>query len=365
MAVFFSVLLLLIVGAFVLTGLATWISTKRLTLRNIFTFSFAVGAAYSLGFVFNMWLDAASGNVLVNEVAWPSFTWCVITFSCLAAAILTNGSALTLSIPFFLHAAIVLFFATTMAEIVFIACPLLLASFAIFYLHRKLNVPFLIGRHRKATNFLFNLSALSLSIPFLLITSAALVFMPASVPPSRQIIFIAFFFLVACGLVMSRSMLRPNTIQNTDEENLRWSWLRAIEWEAWPFFISQPVVPILLYSFAWWKIIIGLILIQFAWTVLVRNKFVSVALAGGGAIFVLLKWVVCPITAYRFFEQGQFGLAALAFLWPFAMLIIKQIVWMIMALILIPFQIEIMQIGIVQSLFMNKLGYSQREVDSN
>jgi hypothetical protein len=96
-----------------------------------------------------------------------------------------------------------------------------------------------------------------------------------------------------------------NPDQHSDEDNLRWTLLRAIEWDAWPFFISQPIVPVLLYSFVWWEIIIALMLIQFAWAVFIRNTFVSVWLAASGAIFVRLKWVICPIIAYKLFVQGQ------------------------------------------------------------
>ena len=44
-----------------------------------------------------------------------------------------------------------------------------------------------------------------------------------------------------------------NPEEHTNEENLRWSLLRGIEWGIWPAFLSIPVVPISLIFFSWWK----------------------------------------------------------------------------------------------------------------
>jgi hypothetical protein len=49
----------------------------------------------------------------------------------------------------------------------------------------------------------------------------------------------------------------------TEPELQRWLHLRAIEWAAWPAFITQPVVPILFMFFPALFVIIGLIAVDF------------------------------------------------------------------------------------------------------
>jgi hypothetical protein len=47
-----------------------------------------------------------------------------------------------------------------------------------------------------------------------------------------------------------------NPSEHSDDENLRFCWLRAVEWGNWPTFISQPVVPIAILFWSW-KIVVG------------------------------------------------------------------------------------------------------------
>jgi hypothetical protein len=53
-------------------------------------------------------------------------------------------------------------------------------------------------------------------------------------------------------------MLNPNV--HSDDLNLRWCWLRATEWIRWPYFIPQPVVPVML-VFWLWQAVIAIVLI--------------------------------------------------------------------------------------------------------
>ena len=66
-------------------------------------------------------------------------------------------------------------------------------------------------------------------------------------------------------------MWRPE--QHSDDENLRWALLRAIEWKHWPLFLSQPIVPVLLYFYPWpW--VIGLVFVAtFVWWLMVSSQF--------------------------------------------------------------------------------------------
>ena len=88
----------------------------------------------------------------------------------------------------------------------------------------------------------------------------------------------------------------------TDEENLRWCWLRAVEWGQWPLFSSQLVVPILLLFFAWWKIVVMVVIITWMW-VLIRYKYVNMILAGSGPFVIILKWPISKRQNFQFFSK--------------------------------------------------------------
>jgi len=147
-----------------------------------------------------------------------------------------------------------------------------------------------------------------------------------------------------------------NADQHTDDDNLRWSWLRAVEWDAYPFFISQPVVPLLLTAVTWWKILVGLFLVQLVWTSFVLTRFVSTRLSDVGPVIVLAKWIICPLVAFYLYKTDQIWLAVVALTWPIAMLlVVKPIAWGVMALVIEPFNIELSQIGVIQRRLMQQL----------
>lgn len=140
----------------------------------------------------------------------------------------------------------------------------------------------------------------------------------------------------------------------THDENVRWSWLRAVEWIRWPYFISQPIVPVMLLFWPWQATITGVLASNLLWFVFVRPHSVSLPVAKFGACFVRLKWVVCPITSFYLFNRGATGEALLALLWPVLIAVIPSIPGInLVALIVIPTS----EIGPVQMRFMAALGY--------
>lgn len=152
-----------------------------------------------------------------------------------------------------------------------------------------------------------------------------------------------------------------NPSEHSDEVNLRWSWLRAVEWIVWPLFISQPLVPVLLY-FAPWQWIIGLVvLVTFLWRLFVVPAAVSPRLAFFGAIFVKFRFATAPIMAYLIWHEGEPWIAALALGWPFVGIFVAQ--W-VLAILQAPVSLTVLgqasQIGLVQTRFMARLGYERR-----
>ena len=110
---------------------------------------------------------------------------------------------------------------------------------------------------------------------------------------------------------------RLNFETGTDAEIERRLWLRAVEWAAWPAFVTQPIIPILFVFFSPLSVIIGLLIADFLWR-FVRYSFVSLGLATRAVLFVSdLKWL-CSIGATVYLlTQQHYTTAILAFLWLF------------------------------------------------
>ena len=103
----------------------------------------------------------------------------------------------------------------------------------------------------------------------------------------------------------------------TNEEIQRWLWLRAVEWAAYPTFVTQPIIPILFVLLPPLSVIIGLVIADFLWR-FVRYSFVSLALAKIGALIVgFLKWPCSIGAAVYLLTQRHYAFAILALLWPY------------------------------------------------
>jgi hypothetical protein len=136
--------------------------------------------------------------------------------------------------------------------------------------------------------------------------------------------------------------------ENTPAENAQWSLLRALEWGNWPFFLSQPIAPILFIFYPWWTVLLGVVLLDWMWAV-IRHKFVSLFLAEVGVWFVKLKWVVCPVVCIYFLYQHIYFVAVLSLFYPLVN------VWLMN---LAP---RGGQIGTLQSSFMTGLAKNEAE----
>ena len=134
-----------------------------------------------------------------------------------------------------------------------------------------------------------------------------------------------------------------NPIDHTNEENLRWSWLRAVEWGIWPAFLSSPVVPLLLPFFKLWKIVSVVAILTILWA-FIRYKYVNVSWAIFGVYFVFLKWISCPLAAIYLSLKHNYVLAILSLIWPILTPLFSAFVGGT-------------QIGVIQKMFMKKLGY--------
>jgi hypothetical protein len=156
-------------------------------------------------------------------------------------------------------------------------------------------------------------------------------------------------------------MWRPE--QHPDDINLRWAWLRAVEWRDWPLFISQPVVPVLLYFYPWTLVVGFLVALTFMWWLIIAPRITPVTGIDIAVYFVWLRFLTSPLMAYLIWQKGGQWTAALALLWPFLG------TWMVGILLLIPQEflsiifpgLKSAQVGIVQQRLMDNLGYDRVE----
>ncbi len=135
----------------------------------------------------------------------------------------------------------------------------------------------------------------------------------------------------------------------TDDENLRWALLRAIEWRAWPFFITQPIVPLLFIFYKPEFVVIILLIIGIAWN-LVSMMLINLNLMYFGPIFVKLRW-------FSSIGVGGYLIYNHVYLWG-----ILALLWPIVVGSMSPFLAFGTTIGKMQERIMNRLGYHKNKV---
>src|SRR6516165_6895732 len=93
--------------------------------------------------------------------------------------------------------------------------------------------------------------------------------------------------------------------QHTDDENLRWAWLRAVEWLGWPQFISQPIIPILLYFYPWPWVVGFVSLATLAWWFMVTPRFTPATAIDVSVYFAGFRFLTSPVMAYFIWQRGD------------------------------------------------------------
>lgn len=135
--------------------------------------------------------------------------------------------------------------------------------------------------------------------------------------------------------------------EQTDQENLTWCYLRAVEWQSWPAFLSQPIVPILFIFVPWYYVLLAVIVLSWLWAV-VRHKFVNPSLAELGVFFVKLKWITIPVAVFYLAYTEHYVLAIVSLLWTYLASIIGFV--------------PRAYTGAIQKMFMASFGYEPQNL---
>lgn len=139
---------------------------------------------------------------------------------------------------------------------------------------------------------------------------------------------------------------RYDPTAHSDQDNLRWCWLRSVEWGDWPLFMAQPVAPILLvYDFNYIGVVTSIMALNYLW-MFVRYRFVSPLLADVGSDLVHLKWPISLFCGWLLWRTEATVPALLAGAWPLVTLLLN-------------FVTPATQIGRIQRTFMLSLGYTR------
>jgi hypothetical protein len=144
--------------------------------------------------------------------------------------------------------------------------------------------------------------------------------------------------------------------QYSEPELQRWLHLRAIEWCAWPVFLSQPVLPLLIIIFPPVAVLVSIVAAEVLWR-FVRYSYVSPRLASAGATFVIfLKWPCAIGAAIYLLVQHRYPVAAFAILWPLIASIASLPATFVAALFR-----RHTQVGVVELELAKRIGYVSQD----
>ena len=112
-----------------------------------------------------------------------------------------------------------------------------------------------------------------------------------------------------------KQLLMWDIHEHSEEENVRWLVLRSIEWKNWPAFISQPILPVAIIFFEWWKVLAVILVAEVVWTA-IKYRYVDPTLSDVAVFFVKLKWISIAASLVYFLSNASYSLALLALAWP-------------------------------------------------
>lgn len=123
-------------------------------------------------------------------------------------------------------------------------------------------------------------------------------------------------------------------------------WFRAVEWIAWPAFLSQPLLPLFYIYYPVYWVLLVVVLISFSWLPF-RHRVASLQLATLGCFWVRLKWIAIPIAIFFLVRQNRYLAIVLTLATPIAVSLLNAPAQLLAAIAHRP-----AQIGIVQKKFL-------------
>jgi hypothetical protein len=110
------------------------------------------------------------------------------------------------------------------------------------------------------------------------------------------------------------------------EHRVRYAWARAVEWERFPAFVSQPIVPPLFVLIGWKRTLLGILVVNFLWNLVFCSAVISLRLSTLGMIWAKLKWFSVLGFGVYFAASRQWALFGLTLAVPILIPFLSELI---------------------------------------
>jgi hypothetical protein len=118
-------------------------------------------------------------------------------------------------------------------------------------------------------------------------------------------------------LVSEKPIVRWALGNATEEQIVRFLWLRSVEWAAFPAWLSNMKVPVALIFLLWYAVLLTVYGLGILWCA-IRYHFISVTLSIlGGMIVSMAQYPLALSSGCFLLWKGHYAIGILAILWPF------------------------------------------------
>ncbi len=117
-------------------------------------------------------------------------------------------------------------------------------------------------------------------------------------------------------MILTEDDLKIVILGYPEDDLKNWLWSRAAEWTAFPSFVLQPIIPILLILVSPFYVLFGLAILNILWCK-IRYSYLNILLSYYAVLFVAyLKWPAAIGSFFYLIIYKQYLLSVLALSWP-------------------------------------------------
>ena len=111
-----------------------------------------------------------------------------------------------------------------------------------------------------------------------------------------------------------------------EEYRMKYAWARAVEWQMFPAFVAQPLVPLCYLFLSWQRTLVLVVFLNFAWNLICCKAFISVSLAAYGMLWTKLKWITMAACGAYFLVEHEWRLLILTLSTPLLLPLLGNLV---------------------------------------
>lgn len=110
-----------------------------------------------------------------------------------------------------------------------------------------------------------------------------------------------------------------------DDYQLQYCWARAVEWKMFVAFLAQSILPVLYLFYSWKLVLLGLLVANSIWNLLLCTAVISLRLAAAAMLWSKLKWLSITVLGVYFLWSRQWLVASLTALTPIIAALVGQL----------------------------------------